>query len=387
MRLLRWIGLLLVYASVHGTVVGQETSGLLAKIKAVGAEGAGNVEAGKAWAVLVKQGPDVLIDLLTALDDASPRAANWLRSAVDAVAERTVSAGKPLPAGKLEAFVRDTKHSGSGRRLAYEWLVRVDASAPERLLPGMLNDPGQELRRDAVDIVIKKAQDALDKKDDKSATDLYKKALDVARDRDQVTLVSDRLKKLGVEVDMTQQFGFITRWMLVGPFDNVKGVGFNQVYPPEKGVDLAATYTSKDNKKVTWQEHTTKEKLGVVDLNQVVGNLKGAVYYGYTVVSSPIERPVQIRAGSNNAVRIFLNGKEVYFREEYHHGMQMDQHIGKGILKAGRNEILIKVCQNEQTEAWAQQWSFQLRISDDIGGAVPVTVVTEKTAPAAGGQE
>jgi hypothetical protein len=47
-------------------------------------------------------------------------------------------------------------------------------------------------------------------------------------------------------------------------------------------------------------------------------------------------------------------------------------------LKAGRNEILIKVCQNEQTDAWAQKWSFQLRVCDALGGAVPLTVVTEK---------
>ena len=67
-------------------------------------------------------------------------------------------------------------------------------------------------------------------------------------------------------------------------------------------------------------------------------------------MSSETERPIEIRAASNNAVRIWLNGKEIYFREEYHHGMEIDQHIGKGILKAGRNEILIKVCQNEQTD-------------------------------------
>jgi hypothetical protein len=116
----------------------------------------------------------------------------------------------------------------------------------------------------------------------------------------------------------------------------------------------------------------------VVDINAAYGNLKGAVVYGYAVVASETERPVELRAGSNNAVRIWLNGKEVYFREEYHHGMEMDQHIGKGTLKSGRNEILIKVCQNEQTDSWAQLWSFQLRVCDYLGAAVPVTNVTEK---------
>ncbi|MFO0968109.1 MAG: hypothetical protein U0793_21345 [Gemmataceae bacterium] len=90
------------------------------------------------------------------------------------------------------------------------------------------------------------------------------------------------------------------------------------------------------------------------------------------------EQPVEVRAGSFNALRIYLNGKEIYFRNEYHHGMTMDQHIGKGTLKAGRNEVLIKVCQNEQTEPWAQSWSFQLRLSDALGGPAEVRHVGGK---------
>ncbi len=356
-----------------------EVNSHIARIKAVGREGAGNVEAAKAWKALVKQGPDALLDTLAGLDDAAPTPANWLRAAVDAIAEHTLQAGKPLPAAKLEAFVRDTRHAGAARRLAYEWLVKVDASAPDRLLPGMLNDPGQELRRDAVAILLKDAQKVFEKEDKAAASAAYKKALEHARDNDQLKLVAERLKKLGTQVDLTSHFGYITRWALIGPFDNRKGVGFFTVFPPEKGVDLKATYPGQDKKEVRWQDHVNMEPLGLVDLNKIIGALHGTTGYGFAAFSSPIERPVEIRAASNNAIRIFLNGKEIFFREEYHHGMEMDQHVGKGILKAGRNELLVKVCQNEQTEVWAQQWSFQVRICDAIGGAVPVTVVTEKS--------
>ena len=118
--------------------------------------------------------------------------------------------------------------------------------------------------------------------------------------------------------------------------------------------------------------------MGVVDLTKVFGKLKGAVVYGHAVVEAEREQPVEVRAGSFNALRIYLNGKEIYFRNEYHHGMTMDQHIGKGTLKAGRNEVLIKVCQNEQTEPWAQSWSFQLRLSDALGGPAEVRHVGGK---------
>ena len=88
--------------------------------------------------------------------------------------------------------------------------------------------------------------------------------------------------------------------------------------------------------------------------------------------------PVEIRFGCIAAVKIFLNGKEVFAREEYHHGQRFDQYLGTGTLKPGRNEILIKVCQNNQTENWAQDWKFQVRLCDFTGGALPITVVKNK---------
>ena len=36
-----------------------------------------------------------------------------------------------------------------------------------------------------------------------------------------------------VEADLAGHFGFVRRWMLVGPFDNTGGAGFGRVYPPE----------------------------------------------------------------------------------------------------------------------------------------------------------
>ena len=42
----------------------------------------------------------------------------------------------------------------------------------------------------------------------------------------------------------------------------------------------------------------------------------------------------------------------------------------RGTLRKGKNVILLKVCQNEQTDAWAQNWQFQLRICDPVGTAI-----------------
>jgi hypothetical protein len=351
---------------------------LLARIKAVGPEGEGNTEAGRAWRDLVALGPDALPAILTAFEGADDRAANWLRAAVDAVAEREVNAGRALPADKLEAFVKETKRAPAARRLAYEWLARTDRTTPERLLPEMLNDPSVELRRDAVAVVLKEAREKLEKKDRDGAKAAYKKALGGARDQDQVEAVAKALKDLGEPVDIAAHFGFVRTWQLIGPFDSTGGKGYAAVFEPEKKVDLGAALVGKGGNEVRWAARTTDDPYGNVDLNKAIGKHMGAAGYAFAELESPAERPVEVRAATKNAVKVFVNGECVYAKEEYHHGKYLDQHVARVRLHKGRNTLLLKVCQNEQTDTWAQEWDFQVRVCDSVGGAVPLTVIQEK---------
>lgn len=373
----RWVVVYLVLAwGVPAS--GADLEPLLARIKAVGREGAGNADAARAWRELARAGPDALPAIFAALDDAGPVAANWLRTAVDSIAEGALAAGRPLPAARLEAFVKDTRHAGRARRLAYEWLVRVDPGAPDRLLPGMLHDPGAELRRDAVARVLDEAQALLDKGKRAAASAAFRKALSGACEKDQVDRIAEKLKPLGVAVDPARHLGFVRHWLLAAPFDNSGGAGFRTAFPPEKQVDPAATYAGKGGARVSWIVYTTHDSYGIVDLNKALGKHNGGTAYAFAAIDSPVLRPVQVRAGCVTALKIFLNGKDLFGREEYHHGMRMDQHVAFGTLRAGRNELLVKVCQNEQTEDWAQQWQFQVRLCDEAGAAVPFTVTATK---------
>jgi hypothetical protein len=117
-----------------------------------------------------------------------------------------------------------------------------------------------------------------------------------------------------------------------------------------------------------------------VDLNKPLGKVKGAIAYALAEVESEREQPVEVRVGTVNAIKIFLNGRLLLAHEEYHHGADMDQYIGRGTLQAGRNVVLLKVCQNEQTESYAVLWGFQCRLCDATGGAVPFKVVTPPVA-------
>jgi hypothetical protein len=379
--------LMMLVTAPAGVAGGTDVPALLAAIKSVRREGAGNAEAGRAWKALVRRGPSVLPDLLAAMDDDSPAASNWLRAAVDAVAEKALKEGKPLPRAALEKFVARTDNPAGARALAYEWLARVDPSAPARLLPGMLHDPSPRLRRDAVARAADEAKRLLDKGDRKGATAAYTRAFAGASDQDQVDSLAARLEALGVKVDRGAHLGYVRAWHLAAPFDNTAEKGFGTAYPPEKRVDLSATYKGKGGRPARWVRHTTADPHGLVDLNKALGKQKGAVAYAYAVIVSPRARSVQVRAGSINAVKVFLNGKEVFAREEYHHGRWPDQYVARARLKEGRNELLLKVCQNEQSEAWAQDWNFQVRLCDPAGAAVPWSYPKGPPAKSGAGKE
>jgi hypothetical protein len=337
---------------------------------ALGPKGSGSADAAQAWKQLTALGPDAMPAILAAMDEDKPILSNYLRPAVDAIGEKALQNGKPLPVAKLEQFLADKTKPPAARRLAYEWLARTDKKAPERLLPDMLHDPSAELRRDAVAQVLKDAQNRLDKKDDAGAKAAFQKALTGACDEDQVRTIVDELKKLGVTVDVAAHYGFVLHWHLAAPFDNKDGTGFGKAYAPEMGVDLKATYKGKDGDEVRWSPVTSDDPEGKVDLNLTLGKKKAVIAYGYAVIDLPEERTVQLRAGSFNALKMFVNGKQVFGRDEYHHGMRLDQHVGTATLKKGRNEVLLKICQNDQKEDWAQSWSFQVRLCDATGAAI-----------------
>ncbi len=340
------------------------------QILSVGPRGAGNVRASKAWQTLSQASAEQLPTLLKAMNDANPLAVNWLRAAVDTIAERQLKAGQPLPAAALEKFALETGHNPRVRRLAYEWLARADDTAPERLIPGFLQDPSVELRRDAVARLMNQAE-KIKKSDAAAKKRVYRQALAGARDRDQVDAIAKALKGLNDEVDLARHFGFILRWRLIGPFDNTDKKGFAVAYPPEKQVDFQAKYPGKDGE-VAWRGFVSDDPYGQIDLNRGLAKHMGAAGYAAAEFMADKPQKAQLRLNSLCAVKLWLNGKLLVERDVYHAGSQSgtDRYIADVQLKPGRNVILVKCLQNEQTESWAQNWDFQLRVCDSAGTAI-----------------
>jgi hypothetical protein len=351
----------------------------LAKLRAVGPQAAGHADA-VAAAKAASQAPGVQLPaILAAMDGVNPVAENWLRGVAEAVAQRATAGGGKLPQAQLEAFLLETKHSPRARRLSYELVAAVDPTAESRIIPQLLDDPSVELRRDAVAQVLEQAAKISAKQ---AAVGQYEKAFHHARDLDQIKEASAKLREFGEEVDIATHMGYVMKWKLLGPFDNVEDGGWDVAYPPEVKIDLAAEYDGQKGK-VRWIDAATADDYGIVDLNKIQGNHKGAITYAFAEFIADKAQPCELRLGCINANKVWLNGKLLTANHVYHAGDEIDQYIALGELTKGKNTILLKICQNEQTEAWAQKWQFQLRVCDAVGTAIlSQDRVTQKVASA-----
>ncbi len=352
---------LLTLVSVSAVV----PSSALNALRSVGPEGQGHEAAQKAWPLVAAAPAKDLPQLLAAMDGANDYAMNWIRTAIEAVVQREIGSGGTLPVASLESFLKDTRHNPRARRLAFDLIRRADPRAADGLVPGFLNDPGNDLRREAVDRLVADAgkQVATDKA---AARDTYRKALQSAREADQIESIAKTLGDLGEKVDLPQTFGWVTRWKLIGPFDNTGNRGFTQAYPPETVVDPKAEYPGKSGP-VRWVDAEAQGDYGIVDFNKPFGALKEVAGYAVAEFVSDKARPAEIRLGCKNGWKVWLNGKFLFGRDEYHTGAEIDQFRLPVQLRAGTNVLLVKCTQNEQVEDWTKEWEFQLRVTDAQG--------------------
>ena len=111
-------------------------------------------------------------------------------------------------------------------------------------------------------------------------------------------------------------------------------------------------------------------KAAMVDLNAALVEEKAVVAYATAEFVSETQRKAEIRAASHSAVKFWLNGKLLEEHEVYFSGTEMDQYVSRVVLEPGPNVILVKACQNSQTDSWARQWDFQLRVCGSDGAAI-----------------
>jgi hypothetical protein len=348
------------------TPVWADLDSSLKALRSVGKEGQGNEAATAAWSAVSASKATELPALLKAMDGANPLAQNWIRAAVGVIEDREA---KSLPIAALTAFLQETKHSPEARALAFDVISRQAPDEAAKLTPALLQDPSAELRRHPVAKLIEQGEAALAKNDKDAAAKAFTEGLSGARDEDQIKELAKQLRALGKTVDLPKHFGLLMNWKMIAPFSNLERKGFDEVFPPEQKLDFTASYPGK-NKEAKWQDFTSTDEYGKIDFNKPFGMEKEVVGYAGTDFISKEARSAEIRFGCKNGWKIWLNGKLLFARDEYHRGAKLDQYKLPCELQAGKNTILVKCCQNEQKETWTVEWEFQLRVCDSTGTAI-----------------
>ncbi|MYB65291.1 hypothetical protein F4X73_11430 [Candidatus Poribacteria bacterium] len=154
--------------------------------------------------------------------------------------------------------------------------------------------------------------------------------------------------------------GFVSEdaWMVLAPFENRQGNGFDTKFIDENllKIDTKTEYDGKHGK-ISWRKYEDEVLNGYIGLGD---DEDWATGYAYAVVISPEDRHVDFRFDSDDQGKVWLNGKSI-FKHTKAFTAQIDFFDFPANLKKGRNIILVKVC--EETGGWG----FYLRITDKNG--------------------
>ncbi len=147
-------------------------------------------------------------------------------------------------------------------------------------------------------------------------------------------------------------------WLVLGPYDNRAGIGYNTKYIPENTTEIDQTvkYEGVDGQ-ISWIKHSDDAFDGFIDFGE---DVNWRVSYALATVISSDEREVFFRFSSDDQSKIWLNGKEIFAYADPQTTI-LDRHAIPVTLTAGKNTILVKVCNEEMSSG------FYLRVTDADG--------------------
>jgi hypothetical protein len=166
----------------------------------------------------------------------------------------------------------------------------------------------------------------------------------------------------------------ITNWQLLGPFSYA-----DKEYKNESGSQEAIDEAFIENEAalvagakigdMEWREYTSSSEDGLVDLNSLHRRVDYAVIYMAANIHSPEDiRGCQLLLGSDDYIRVWLNGQRIFTYKKERRAAEPDQDTVKGIrLRKGWNTLTIK-CVDV-----VLGWGVYCRIADEEGNPIAVT--------------
>ena len=174
----------------------------------------------------------------------------------------------------------------------------------------------------------------------------------------------------------------LEKWTYCGPFDNTGLRHFETAYPPETSGDLGLRFEGKGGDKIGWKEGNFPDKqINQLKFFKPEHNTYSIIYLQRDIdCPAAVELPISL--GSDDGLGVWLNGEKI-LAENVARTCAPDQSRVKLKLKAGKNRLLLKVCQGDG------EWAFYFNPGPHEKLAVPLFEdVTDKvglSAPAVAG--
>ena len=168
------------------------------------------------------------------------------------------------------------------------------------------------------------------------------------------------------EVDLS---GYLTpfspTWLVCGPFPNPDGQGFQQVFGPETFLDFTLAYEGEGGQ-AKWSEAKVDPR-GVLNfMDSWPKHKQNVCGYAYSVIHADQPTECQLRLGSDDGCKVWLNGELVVNRPGAR-GLSLDGDRITVQLKVGDNPLLVKVIQG------AGSWELAARVGRADGKLSGVT--------------
>ncbi|MEE2756716.1 MAG: tetratricopeptide repeat protein [Myxococcota bacterium] len=155
---------------------------------------------------------------------------------------------------------------------------------------------------------------------------------------------------------------FMPKFSFIGPFENDQGKGADAVYGPEREIDFKRVYKDRRGP-IGWRTEIPIQPSGKVDLAELYYPSKWRVAYGVTAVESSVGGAYELRIGTADGIKVWLND-ELVFNNRKIAGFEFDGLVIPVTLRKGANRILIKSVQG------TGQWQLVARITKP-GGLLP----------------
>ena len=162
------------------------------------------------------------------------------------------------------------------------------------------------------------------------------------------------------------KLGAVTRWLVIGPFDDEGRSALDRAEPPEVQLDLRAQLPGK-GRVVDWRPVPAEVSVtGEVSLGAVMRPAEHVAAYGLAVVDSPRDQPARLWFGASGRSKVWLNGV-LALEDRTDHPARFDQRGALVWLRAGPNRLLVKLAHDT---GWM---GFALRLADGRGDGLQLT--------------